>query len=592
MASKDKTASIVQNWVEARELETGECVQALQFDNGELVTAEVLSWAARKGIAIRRTAAYTSAHNGRVERLHRTLMSKSRTMRLASEVPDNRWDEFYLTANYLTIRTPTSSLPDSRTPYEAFYGSKPDLSHLREIGCKAFVLIQNRHNPKIYERSVECTLIGYGPDSKTYRCYHKPTHKVISSYHVVFVESFESVPKSLYPDCTLNSSSSTSDSPPLPSVPLSTTDSLPIPPPTIPSHPSPTVPPISSPRRSTRALVPTDKRAAADGLFKLSAVQEAVRDASASGERLRQERAQRREAAHIAASVPLELHDDYSGDPLTMREAMNSPFADEWRTALTEEFTSIKSMGVYTLIPPDQVPSGCKVMHGKPVFRLKHDENGRPVRFKARWVCKGYEAVFGQDYTHTTSPTMRMESFRAILHIAASRDWEIHQIDVKTAYLYSLLPDDEVCFMQQPPGFEEPGKENWIWQLHKGLYGMPQGGRTWNRTMHAELTTLGFTRVDCEYCVYVRVTDAGTVLAGVHVDDFILTASSSSLMADVKSDLRRVWTISDLGDARFCVGIAIDRDRTNRSIALSQTALIDKVITQFNMSSAHTASTP
>ncbi|OBZ74687.1 Retrovirus-related Pol polyprotein from transposon TNT 1-94 [Grifola frondosa] len=473
MASKDKTASIVQNWVESRELETGERVQALQFDNGELVTTELLTWAARKGIAIRRTAPYTSAHNGRVERLHRTLMSKSRTMRLASDVPDNRWDEFYLTANYLTIRTPTASLPDSRTPFEAFYGSKPDLSHLREIGCKAFVLIQNKHNPKIYEHSVECALIGYGPDSKTYRCYHKPTHKVISSYHVVFIESFESVPKPLYPNHTFNSSLSATNSHSLPSV-STPTDELTITPSNSPSLPSasdttsesstmPSVPPsivspVSSPRRSKRALIPTDKRATTDGLFRLSAVQEAVRDATASGERLCQERAQRREAAHIAASVPLELHDNYSGDPLTMREAMSSPFADNWRTALAEEFASIKSMGVYTLIPPTQVPSGRKVMHGKPVFRLKHDENGRPVRFKARWVCKGYEAVFGQDYTHTTSPTMRMESFRAILHIAASRDWEIHQIDVKTAYLYGLLPDGEVCFMQQPPALRSLGK--------------------------------------------------------------------------------------------------------------------------------------
>ncbi|PCH36807.1 hypothetical protein WOLCODRAFT_50774, partial [Wolfiporia cocos MD-104 SS10] len=52
-------------------------------------------------------------------------------------------------------------------------------------------------------------------------------------------------------------------------------------------------------------------------------------------------------------------------------------------------------------------------------FRLKHDELGNPIRFKARWVCKGYEAVFGQDYHHTSSPTMRMESFRALLHLAA-----------------------------------------------------------------------------------------------------------------------------------------------------------------------------
>ncbi|PCH35438.1 hypothetical protein WOLCODRAFT_46348, partial [Wolfiporia cocos MD-104 SS10] len=51
-------------------------------------------------------------------------------------------------------------------------------------------------------------------------------------------------------------------------------------------------------------------------------------------------------------------------------------------------------------------------------FCLKRDENCAPVRFKVRWVCKGYEAVFGQDYNQTSSPTMRMESFRTLLHLA------------------------------------------------------------------------------------------------------------------------------------------------------------------------------
>jgi hypothetical protein len=62
---------------------------------------------------------------------------------------------------------------------------------MREIGCKAFVLIQNRHNPKVYERSLECVLIGYEPNAKSYRCYHRPTKQVITSYHVRFLESHE-----------------------------------------------------------------------------------------------------------------------------------------------------------------------------------------------------------------------------------------------------------------------------------------------------------------------------------------------------------------------------------------------------------------
>ena len=76
----------------------------------------------------------------------------------------------------------------------------------------------------------------------------------------------------------------------------------------------------------------------------------------------------------------------------------------------------------------------------------------------------------------TTSPTARMESWRLIMHIATSLDWDIKQIDVKMAFLYGLLPDDEIQYMEQPRGFEEPGKETWVWKLRRSLYGMKQSG--------------------------------------------------------------------------------------------------------------------
>ncbi|OBZ68344.1 Retrovirus-related Pol polyprotein from transposon TNT 1-94 [Grifola frondosa] len=271
---------------------------------------------------------------------------------------------------------------------------------------------------------------------------------------------------------------------------------------------------------------------------------------------------------------------------------MTSPFAAQWCTALEEEFASIRSMDVYKLIPPSHVPSNHKIMHGKPVFRLKHDEHGAPICFKAQWVCKGYEAVFGQDYTKTTLPTMRMESLCTLVHIAAAKDWELDQIDVKTAYLYGLLPDNEVCYMYQSEGFEEAGKEDWVWELHHGLYGMPQGGRTWNVTMDTHLTSIGFTRLQCEYCIYYHVTDTGIIITGMHIDDFIIVSSSRPAVDEFKHQLRDAWSISDLGKARFCVGIAIDRDRATHTARLSQVALIDKILAQFHLADAHSVSTP
>ena len=189
--------------------------------------------------------------------------------------------------------------------------------------------------------------------------------------------------------------------------------------------------------------------------------------------------------------------------------------------------------------------------------------------------------------TKTTSPTARMESWRILLHIAATLGWDAQQIDIKTAFLYGLLPEDEVQYMEQLEGFLKPGKETWVWKLLRGLYGMKQAGRIWNRTMNEAMISWGFTRLGTESCVYYRLWMSGIIITAVHVDDFLAIASLKEENSSFKEDMRKIWMISDLGDVSFCVRIAIKWDRIQNTIYLSQTALIDRVIAQFGQKDSH-----
>jgi hypothetical protein len=185
-----------------------------------------------------------------------------------------------------------------------------------------------------------------------------------------------------------------------------------------------------------------------------------------------------------------------------------------------------------------------------------------------------------------------METFRAVTHVAAVRGWELHQVDIVTAFLRGKLEPGEEVYMKQPKGFEVEGKEDQIWELLKGLYGLPQGSRVWNKTMNAGMADLGFTRISCEYCLYFRETESGSVLTGIHVDDFLMAVSSLLEASNFKAKLSSIWEIKDLGEAKFCVGVAIERDLINRHVYLSQTALIDKILEQFNMTDCNPVSTP
>lgn len=527
-------------------------------------------------------------------------MGKARAMRTACAVPPNRWDEFVLTACYLSNRTPVTSQA-GHTPFERWFSRKPDLGHLHEIGCRVFVLIQNRHNPKIYNRSIECVLIGYSLDSKSYHCYHRESHKVFVSYNVSFIESHHTSTLPLHPGVVLANPSAPTLSPPISEVTSQR--------PTVEDAPDIDDPP-PVPRCSERTSVPSEHVRAAKDLPYTTTTQRAVIKSMAAADRLRALKSpptclpdevtlaamvSEADLAHLAelfAAMPDHLETEHPDDPSTYAEAMASSDAASWTTALQEEFTSLRDLGIYKLVPRSSVPRGCKIMRGHPVFKLKWDQHGKPARFKARYVCRGYSAVWGQDYTKTSAPTARLKSFRVLAHLGAALDWEIDQLDIKTAFLYGSLDPDEVCYMEQPEGFVEPGMEDYVWELQRGLYGMKQGGLVWNRTMNQAMLSWGFTRLKCEHCIYYCHTDLGVLLVAIHVDDFFTIGSSKAVITDFKSQLRIKWTVSDLGPPRFCLGIALERDRAMRTISLSQTALIDRVVQQFGLKDAVPVSTP
>jgi hypothetical protein len=283
---------------------------------------------------------------------------------------------------------------------------------------------------------------------------------------------------------------------------------------------------------------------------------------------------------------------EYPDDPRNYREAMAAPDAPAWIDGTHEELKGLRDLGVYELVPPTSVPHGKTILDLKVVYTRKRNELSEVVRHKVRYCVLGCRQKYGCDYDQTTSPTVRLESFRAVLHVAASQGWDIQQINVKTVFLNATLPPEEVQYSRQPKHFEVAGKEEWMWKIVKALYGLKQAGRAWNRALHDAMLEWGFRRLPCEWCVYVRVTDGITNLVAIHVDDMVAAASSALANDLFKTQLRSKWVISDLGDIKFCLGISIVCDPEQKTITLSQTALIDRLVSQFFQTEADSPRMP
>jgi hypothetical protein len=109
------------------------------------------------------------------------------------------------------------------------------------------------------------------------------------------------------------------------------------------------------------------------------------------------------------------------------------------------------------------------------VYCIKRKADGTIDRYKARLVAKGFKQRYGIDYEDTFSPVVKIATIRTVLALSVSRGWSLRQLDVKNAFLHSVL--EEEVYMRKPPGFENPNAPSYICELDKASYGLKQAPR-------------------------------------------------------------------------------------------------------------------
>jgi hypothetical protein len=195
-------------------------------------------------------------------------------------------------------------------------------------------------------------------------------------------------------------------------------------------------------------------------------------------------------------------------EPSTFREAEQH---ECWKKAMQEEINSIVENGTLTLV---DLPAGTKPIGLKWVYKVKRNEQGVIVKYKARLVAKGYVQRPGIDFDEVYAPVARLESVRLLLAVAAQEGWEVHHMDMKSAFLNGDLAEE--VYVAQPAGFVVKGAEHKVLKLKKALYGLQQAPRAWNAKLDGSLLSLGFQKSTAEHGVYVRGTGREKLIVGVH----------------------------------------------------------------------------
>jgi hypothetical protein len=266
------------------------------------------------------------------------------------------------------------------------------------------------------------------------------------------------------------------------------------------------------------------------------------------------------------------------GDPITYEEAMSSNDSLKWLEAMKDEMRSMSSNDVWDLV---EIPKGAKTVGCKWVYKTKCDSQGNINKYKARLVAKGFTQREGIDYTETFSPVSCKDSFRIIMALTAHYDLELHQMDVKTAFLNGDL--DENVYMAQPKGFVVEGKEKMGCRLKKSIYGLKQASRQWYLKFDRTIKSFGFKENVEDNCVYAKFKNGKFIFLVLYVDDILLASSDISLLQETKRFLSSKFDMKDLGEAEFVLGIQIHRDRRKGVLGLSQKAYIEKMLKKYSM---------
>ena len=493
-----------------------------------------------KGIRHELTVPHSPQQNGVSERMNRTLVESARSMIAHAGLSNIFWAEAISCSSYVRNCLPTSALKEGETPYEQWYGRKPDVSHFREFGCMAYALVPDCERQKLDTKSKKMRFVGDSLTSKGYRLFDETNQKLYIRRDVEFNES-------------------------------------------------------DFGQKSAMTTEPDQKSMQLKQNADITAKDEERQEPQEEKELRRSERTRKTPARYgydeyadtatcRVRHVPYHLSE--VDEPSTMEEAKSSDHAPEWKVATDAEYNSLIENKTWKLV---ELPPGRKAIGCKWVFKLKHNVDGIVERFKARLVAKGYAQKYGIDYDEIFSPVVCFSSIHLLLAFAVQHDFLIHQMDVQTAFLNGKL--DEEIYMQQLEGYVKPREEHLACKLEKSLYGLKQSSRCWNKAFKESVEKLGFIQASADPCVFIRKADTLTIIA-IHVDDLMILAENILEMRRLKGSLKVQFKMKDMGELHYYVGVCIVQDKERKQVYLHQGQYIEKVLKKFGQTEAKPVSTP
>ncbi|RDX79437.1 hypothetical protein CR513_40134, partial [Mucuna pruriens] len=261
-------------------------------------------------------------------------------------------------------------------------------------------------------------------------------------------------------------------------------------------------------------------------------------------------------------------------DLINFCRAMKSSNSQKWIDAMKDELKFMQAITFWDLV---ELPKGVKPIGCKWIFKTKKDFKGNIKIYKVRVVAKGFTQKEDIDYKDTFSSVSSKDSFRIVMALVAHFDLELHQMDVKVAFLNGDI--DEMIYMVQLENFVSNKSKN------------PSVAS--NRLPINDITSsINFEENVVNDCVYHKFSGSKYIFLVLYIDDILLVSSDTCLLYETKRFFTKNFEMKDLGETSLVLGIQILRDCSQGILRLSQENYISKVLDRFDMKDSKLGDTP
>ncbi|CAI7889623.1 unnamed protein product [Closterium sp. NIES-53] len=561
---------------------------------------------------------YSPAMNGIAERANRTITETARGLLIEAGLLDNFWPDAVRSVCVAKNRALSHVGAEKCVPYVEWIGRKPKVDMLRVSGCMCMALMPKhlRHN-KLGAKAIWAVHLGMAQNSKGWLLWDPFTKKFLVSRDCKFMENLMykgwkaeneakigmrfgdvkssglehvELPLELSSGRTTTRQSSLVNggekakdaeeeeeevqrvSERAPTLPSRTTSAPRIRVTPQQRHESLHVP-AAEEERTGKGRIQAPNRLTYDALGK-----PAKFDLAGAAMMVGDDEESEYEECAFAFFSPVEM----PGEPATLKEALESSDAEEWKMAIQSELKSIEENGMWELV---ERPEGCKAITSKWLFKTKSDADGKIERYKSRLVAKGYQQKEKVDYKELFSPVVKPTTLRTLLTGATIKGWVVKQMDVTTAFLNGIL--EEEIFLAQPEGFYDGSGR--VLKLKKALHGLKQAPRQWYLKLRDVLEEICSTPSTADHSLFMLGEGEQRSFMVVYVDDILIFSPSSDLLKEVMLKLQDKFKCKALGDVNLYPRLHIERDVEKRYMRVHQRKYLEALAANFGQSEGHVA---